>query len=171
MRLGVGCPCPPVCNKLVTLYHLFQWLFCPTVGSSIREILKHCKKRAENILFWVAAPKAVLLNTGVGGISRHPSFRLSFSPPLGHQDHKFAFPALNLALQASNRPSKLHISPPQPISCGPFLSSGPQGGDDLYAFTQGNFLFLLLLLLLPPPPTSRPLSQPQGSYPNLKVEA
>ena len=44
-----------------------------------------------------------------------------------------------------------------------------------YAFTHmGNFLLLLLLLLLhrtpPLPPTSRPISQPRGSYPSLETQ-
>ena len=33
-------------------------------------------------------------------------------PPVGHQGLKFALLALNLALQASNQPSRLPISPP-----------------------------------------------------------
>ena len=54
--------------------------------------------------FRAAAPKGIRL-------SIRPSFRPSV-PPVGHQGLQFALSALNLAIQASNQPSKLQIRPP-----------------------------------------------------------
>ena len=64
-------------------------------------------------LFWAAAPKGQcpVEHRGNFHTSVHPS--VLPSPPVGHQGLKFALPALNLALQASNQPSRLQISPPR----------------------------------------------------------
>ena len=62
-----------------------------------------------------SGPKGPMSCRTQGGISIRPSVRPSVlpSPPVGHQGLKFALPALNLALQASNQPSRLQISPPR----------------------------------------------------------
>ena len=62
-----------------------------------------------------SGPKGPMSCRTQGGISIRPSVCPSFRPPpVGHQGLKFALPALNLALQASNQPSRLQISPPPP---------------------------------------------------------
>ena len=61
--------------------------------------------------FWAAAPKG---RCPVEHRGEFPYVRPSLHPPpVGHQGLKFALPALNLALQASNQPSRLQISPPR----------------------------------------------------------
>ena len=87
--------------------------------------------------FWAAAPKG---RCPVGHRGEfpyvRPSFRPSVPPPVGHQGLKFALPALNLALQASNQPSRLQISPPpasnltyRPQICPPDLQLGLQASN------------------------------------------
>ena len=92
----------------------FQWLICPTISSSIREIVKHCKKMSrKHPPFLGSGPKGPMSCKTQGEFPDVcPSFHPSFYPPYAQQDLKFALPALNLALQASNQLSRLQISPP-----------------------------------------------------------
>ena len=87
--------------------------------------------------FLGSGPKGPMSCRTQGGISIRPFVRPSFRPPpVGHQGLKFALPALNLALQASNQPSRLQISPPpasnltyRPQICPPDLQLGLQASN------------------------------------------
>ena len=78
--------------------------------------------------FWAAAPKGRCPVEHRGEFPDvRPSVRPSVPPPVDHQGLKLALPGLNLALQASNQPSRLQISPsPMPQICPPDLKSALQ---------------------------------------------
>ena len=139
----------PLIQHLLPLLHLHVMAVFSHVHATLQPAVSDCPIRwidgwsvRHALFFWCfgvvfsSCPNALLAFLGSGpkgrcpvehsgGISRCPSFRPSIlpsfcPPPVSHQGLKFAPPAIKLALQASNQPSRPQISLPD------FKSAPPQ---------------------------------------------